>query len=104
MAIMIKTDDSSVSMSIERVLMLKNFWEVYITDEETDDPRQRFALVMGFENELGYVWLPEYDGHIICDTKGSSLEQMVRDGEICPATGWYWQAVGHYRLDQEAAA
>ena len=28
----------------------------------------------------------------------SSLEQMVRDGEIFPATGWHWQ------LDQEAAA
>ena len=98
MAIMVKQNDNSVSINVVRVLMLKNFWEVYITDEETDDERRRFALVMGFETELGDVWLPEYEGHIICDTGGSSLERIVADEEIAPATGWQW------KTKQEAAA
>ena len=85
------TRSSGLEINVVRHLILRNFWEVYITDEETSSPDIRFALVMGYETELGDVYLPEYEGHIISDTKvGGSLE----DFELAPADGWTWVTGG----------
>ncbi len=62
--------ETNTEINVVRHLILKNFWEVYITDEETNSDDIKFALVMGYETELGDVSLEEYKG---------------------PATGWTWE-------------
>ena len=57
--------ETNAEINVVRHLILKNFWEVYITDEETNSDDIKFALVMGYETELGDVSLEEYKGHII---------------------------------------
>ena len=60
--------ETNTEINVVRHLILKNFWEVYITDEETNSDDIKFALVMGYETELGDVSLEEYKGHIIYST------------------------------------
>ena len=79
---LMRNREYDTEINVVRHIILKNMWEVYITDEETDTPERRFALVMGFETELGDVWLPEYKGHIITDTANMD--------EVMPAPGWEW--------------
>ena len=80
---LMRNKEYDTEINVVRHIILKNMWEVYITDEETDTPERRFALVMGYETELGDVWLPEYKGHIVTDTANM--------GEVMPAPGWEWK-------------
>ena len=77
--------ETNAEINVVRHLILKNFWEVYITDEETNSDDIKFALVMGYETELGDVSLEEYKGHIIASTDVNEAT------EIAPATGWTWE-------------
>ena len=77
-----KKRDSKIVINVTEHIILKNFWEYYITDEETDDPKIKFALVMGHETELGDVYLPELQPYIISKTKDLD--------ELAPAEGWEW--------------
>jgi hypothetical protein len=77
--------ENNTEINVIRHLILKNFWEVYITDEETNSDDIKFALVMGYETELGDVSLEEYKGHIILST------DVNEETEIAPATGWTWE-------------
>jgi len=88
---LMRNQEHDTEINVVRHIILRNMWEVYITDEETDTPDRRFALVMGFETELGDVWLPEYKGHIVVDTTGRDLDHMVNMEEIMPAPGWEWK-------------
>lgn len=64
-------------------IILRNFWEYYITDETFgDDGDIVQALVMGYETELGDISLDEIKPYIISRTK--NLE------EVMPAEGWRW--------------
>ena len=77
--------ENNTEINVIRHLILKNFWEVYITDEESNSDDIKFALVMGYETELGDVSLEEYKGHIILST------DVIEETEIAPATGWTWE-------------
>lgn len=59
----------------------RNFWEYYLTDDKHDENTVR-CLVMGFETELGDVYLPEIKPHLLSSTKNLR--------EVAPATGWEW--------------
>lgn len=59
----------------------RNFWEYYLTDDRHDKDTVR-CLVMGFEIELGDVYLPEIKPHLLSATKNLK--------EVAPATGWEW--------------
>lgn len=59
----------------------RNFWEYYITDNKYDENIVQ-CLVMGFETELGDVYLPEVKPYLISVTK--NLKQ------VAPAQGWEW--------------
>jgi hypothetical protein len=69
-------------MEICEHIMTKNFWEYYISNEETSSPQVKFGYVMGDENELGYIYLPEIDPYIMSRT--NDLE------DIMPASGYTW--------------
>jgi hypothetical protein len=64
-------------------IILSNGWEYYVTDDKHDKDTV-LCLVMGFETELGDVYLPELRGHIRSRTKDLT--------ELMPADGWEWVA------------
>jgi hypothetical protein len=69
-------------LEVSEHIITKNFWEYYLTNEETDDPEVKFGYVMGFEDELGYVYLPEIKPYIMTKTKELT--------SIMPARGYKW--------------
>lgn len=63
-------------------IILKNGWEYYITDR-SDLPKHIVeAVVMGFETEMGDVYLPEIQPYIRSAT--NKLD------DIMPCDGWEW--------------
>jgi hypothetical protein len=69
-------------LTVTEHIITKNFWEYYLTNEETDDPMVKFGFVMGFENELGYIYIPEISPYIMTRTNNLT--------EVMPATGYEW--------------
>ena len=69
-------------LEVSQHIITKNFWEYYLTEEETNDDDVKFGYVMGFENELGYVYLPEIKPYILNSTKNLN--------EVMPADGYEW--------------
>lgn len=59
----------------------KNFWEYYITSNRFDEHTVQ-CLVMGFEIELGDVYLPEVEPYMISKTRNLKT--------VMPASGWEW--------------
>lgn len=62
-------------------IIIQNGWEYYITDEKTEDDIV-FALVMGYETELGYVSMDEIGPYIKSRTRKLT--------EVMPAVDWEW--------------
>lgn len=63
--------------------ILKNGWEYYVTDNIFDKENQIVTcLVMGFEIELGDVYLPEVLPY--------KISQTTELNEVMPAQGWEW--------------
>lgn len=76
-----KRKDSNIIINVVEHIILKNYWEYYITDDSYSNDIKR-ALVMGFETELGDVSLNEIKPYIISRT--------TKLNEIAPAQGWEW--------------
>ena len=64
-------------------IILKNGWEYYVTDNKFDTDIIQ-CVVMGFETEMGDVYMPELKGHIVSRTKDLA--------ELAPCEGWEWIA------------
>ncbi len=62
-------------------IILRNGWEYYVTDNKFDTDITQ-CLVMGFETELGDVYMPEISPYIISKTN--------KLGDVMPAPGWKW--------------
>lgn len=71
-------------LRVTRHIVLKNMWEYYVTDDRFDADTVR-CLVVGFETELGDVYLPEIKPYIISDTKSEGLPEG-----LMAAPGWEW--------------
>ena len=69
------------TFTVHQHLITKHFWEYYILDgyKERD---YRFALVMGFENEMGDVSMSEIAPYVV--TRTSNLT------EVMPPPDWQW--------------
>ena len=65
-------------------IILRNYWEYYITDDKFNDDVVR-SVVMGDETELGDISLSEIKPYVMSRTK--------RLDEIAPASGWEWVEV-----------
>lgn len=75
-----KSDYGSTINVVEHII-LSNGWEYYVTDEQIEDGIG-FALVMGFETELGTFSLDEIKPYILSRTKNLA--------EVMPAQDWEW--------------
>jgi len=76
-------------------MMTKNFWEYYVIHSSPEakpaalsgviypeESEVQFCYVMGMENEMGDVWIPEIEPYITVRTK--KLE------EVMPPPGYDW--------------
>jgi len=70
-------------LNVTEVIVLRNLWEYYVTDEETGNPDIKFCFVCGFENELGDVSMSEIAPYVLTRTK--KLDQAL------PAPGYTWK-------------
>jgi hypothetical protein len=70
------------TLNIVEHIIVKSGWEYYVTDDESGEDT-RLCYVMGFENEFGYVWLPEIEPYIVSRTK--NLKNLLP-----PEGGWNW--------------
>lgn len=70
------------TINVVEHIILKNFWEYYITDDKYDDDIVR-ALVMGDATELGDVSLSEIRPYLLTRTKDLD--------SILPAIGFTWE-------------
>lgn len=73
---------------VKALIITRNFWEHFIFDcpdiPKNDDVQ--FALVMGFETELGYVSISELKPHALTVTK--ITDENVQD--TFPPEGYSW--------------
>ena len=69
-------------LTIREHIILKNFWEYYITDYYPEESDIQEAYVMGFEDEIGDISMEELKPYIITRTKHLD--------EVMPATGYRW--------------
>lgn len=75
-----KHKDYGTIVNVEKVIITRNFWEYFVTDEKfTDDIV--CAVVKGFETEMGDISLSEIKPYI--------MAQGTPD-ECMPAPGWEW--------------
>ena len=75
----------NLKLDVVEHIMLRNMWEYFVlADEAGDKPDSdiKYALVMGFNDEIGTVSLSEIKPHVISRTS--------RLDEIMPASGYEW--------------
>lgn len=72
---------SGSKINVVEHIILKNGWEYYVTDDKHDKDTV-LCLVMGFETELGDVYMPEIKPYIVSRTRDL--------GGLAPAEGWEW--------------
>lgn len=72
---------TKVIINVTEHIIIKNFWEYFVTDDKQGEDTVR-CLVLGFETEIGDVYLPEIKPYIISRTKNFD--------EVMPAPGWEW--------------
>jgi|TARA_R100000656_G_scaffold42720_1_gene35281 hypothetical protein len=76
----------NLKLNVVEHIILRNMWEYFVLANEPDthahDPDIVYALVMGFNDEIGTVSMSEIEPHIISRTTDLS--------ELLPATGYSW--------------
>ena len=78
----------NLKLDVVEHIILRNMWEYFVLSDEgqsdwvSDTPDVVYALVMGFNDEIGCVSLSEIQPHIISRTS--------RLDEIMPASGYEW--------------
>jgi len=79
--------NGNIKLDVVEHIILRNMWEYYVLANEPDthapDPDIVYALVMGFNDEIGTVSLSEIKPHVISRT--SNLD------DIMPADGYEWE-------------
>lgn len=75
------TNSYGNKINVVEHIILANGWEYYVTDDKHDDDTV-LCLVMGFETELGDVYMPEIKPYVSARTKDLT--------GLAPATGWEW--------------
>ena len=81
-----KMTKGNLKLDVVEHIILRNMWEYFVlADEAGDEPDSdiKYALVMGFEDEIGTVSMSEIKPHVISRT--SNLD------EIMPADGYQWE-------------
>lgn len=72
---------------VKALIITRNFWEHFIFEcpdiKPSDDVQ--FALVMGFETELGYISVSELKPHAI-----SAVKITDKTDDVMPPEGYSW--------------
>lgn len=69
------------TLNVVEHIVLKNGWEYYVTDNKFNKDTIQ-CVVMGFETELGDVYMPEIKPHIASRTR--NLDDLM------PCDGYEW--------------
>ncbi len=77
----LKNSSGTVIDVHSHIITKGNLWEYFIL-EPSEGKDVCFALVMGFETEMGDVSMREIKRHMLTGTKDLS--------ELLPAEGWQW--------------
>jgi len=89
-----KMTKGNLKLNVVEHIILRNMWEYFVLADEPDthapDPDIVYALVMGFNDEIGTVSLSEIKPHVISRT--SNLD------DIMPADGYEWADAPRNRL------
>ena len=83
----------NLKLDVVEHIILRNMWEYYVlAAEEVESVNSdiQYALVMGFNDEIGTVSMSEIEPHIFSRT--SNLD------EIMPADGYEWADAPRNRL------
>ncbi len=75
----------NLKLKVVEHIMLRNMWEYFVlADEAGDEPDSdiKYALVMGFNDEIGTVSMSEIQPHVISRTTDMN--------ELLPASGYHW--------------
>jgi len=78
-----KKIDSDITLEVGAWAMLKNTWEYFIEQPKKGE-KPDFALVEGFESELGYFSMDEIKPHVWAFAANEKLNDLQ------PAVGWEW--------------
>ena len=76
----------NLKLDVVEHIVLRNMWEYFVlADEAGDEPDSdiKYALVMGFNDEIGTVSMSEIKPHIISRTTDMN--------ELLPASGYHWE-------------
>jgi hypothetical protein len=84
MARLMRNKETKSTLKIKEHIILRNFWEYYVIDKPSLNLPEdiEFCLVMGFETEMGDVYMPEIKPYVISKTK--------RLEDLAPVPGWEW--------------
>lgn len=77
-------NEKGQKLKVTEHIILRNFWEYYVIDAETNEGEVKLCYVLGNENELGDVYLPEIKPYILSKTN--------RLDDLMPAPGFSWEA------------
>ena len=83
----------NLKLKVVEHIILRNMWEYYVlADEDGDEPDSdiKYALVMGFNDEIGTVSMSEIGPHVLTRTTELST--------IFPAAGYEWADAPRDRL------
>lgn len=72
-----------IKLKVVEHIILKNLWEYFVCESPTNTDDVKLCLVMGFENEIGDVNIPEIRPYIVLRTKNLQ--------EVMPAAGYQWE-------------
>ena len=82
-----KMTKGNLKLDVVEHIILKNMWEYYIMANEPDtqapDSDIVYALVMGFNDEIGTVSMSEIKPYVISRTQDLD--------ELAPASGYRWE-------------
>ena len=76
----------NLKLDVVEHIILRNMWEYFVlADEAGDEPDSdiKYALVMGFNDEIGTVSMSEIKPHIISRTTDMN--------DLLPASGYHWE-------------
>lgn len=79
-----KNEQNGQVLEIEQWYITKNGWEYYVIKDSENTDTIKLCLVLGFETEMGSVYIPEIKPYLLNSTK--------KLNEIAPAPGWQWVA------------
>ena len=76
----------NLKLDVVEHIILRNMWEYFVlADEAGDEPDSdiKYALVMGFNDEIGTVSMSEIKPYVISRTQDLD--------ELAPASGYRWE-------------